>query len=104
MIRARLWASDGTTAEATVRTVPLIGVERASVLLVEVYVTVRSDEGEFVTDLEAADFKVTEDGAPQSLSLFTSERTRMSRSGSTMWIRPWLIVSTTSGRTSTPKR
>jgi VWFA-related protein len=54
--------------------VPIVGVDRASVLLVEVYVTVRSESGEFVTDLKAADFNVTEDGAPQSLSLFTSER------------------------------
>ncbi len=74
VIRAKLWASDGTTAEATVRTVPLMGVERASVLLVEVYVTVRSAGGEFVIDLKREEFKITEDGVAQSLSLFTAER------------------------------
>ncbi len=74
VIRVKLWASDGTTAEATVRTIPLMGVERASVLLVEVYVTVRSSGGEFVMDLKRDEFKVTEDGVAQSLSLFTSER------------------------------
>lgn len=74
VIRAKVWASDGTTAEATVRTVPLMGVERANVLLVEVYVTVRSESGSFVMDLGRDDFKVSEDGAPQTLSLFTAER------------------------------
>lgn len=74
VLRAKLYLSDGTTAEATVRTVPLIGVQRASVLLVEVYVTVRTQGGEFVMDLERDEFAIRENGIAQTISLFTTER------------------------------
>lgn len=73
-LRARLYTSDGERAEATIRTVPLIGVQRASVLLVEVFVTVRTEGGEFIMDLERGDFSLKENGIPQTLTLFTPER------------------------------
>lgn len=73
-IRAKLYSSDGGTSEAIVRTIPLRGVQRASVLLVEVYVTVRTEGGEFVMDLGRDAFTVREAGVAQSLSLFTPER------------------------------
>jgi VWFA-related protein len=63
VIRAKLYASDGSTATARARTVPLLGVQRANVLLVEVYVTVRTRGGQFVIDLEGNEFIVREDGA-----------------------------------------
>jgi Ca-activated chloride channel family protein len=74
VIRAKLYASDGSTATARARTVPLLGVQRANVLLVEVYVTVRTRGGQFVIDLEGNEFIVREDGVSQTLSLFSPER------------------------------
>jgi Ca-activated chloride channel family protein len=51
-----------------------MGVQRASVLLVEVFVTVRTEGGEFIMDLERDDFAIRENGVPQQLTLFTPER------------------------------
>jgi Ca-activated chloride channel family protein len=44
----------------------------SSVSLVEVYATVTDLRGEAVSGLTAADFRVTEDGTPQSITTFTA--------------------------------
>jgi VWFA-related protein len=73
-LRAKVYTSDGGVTSAETRTVPRLGIQRARVLLVEVYVTVKSKAGRFSTDLPAETFLVREEGAEQTLSLFTTER------------------------------
>lgn len=74
VIRAKAWASDGSVATVETSTVPRLGIDRARVVLVEVYTTVKDDVGRFIMSLGQNDFIVKEDGVPQRLSLFTSER------------------------------
>jgi Ca-activated chloride channel family protein len=73
-IRVKAYLGDGTVAAAEARTTPRVGVQRARVLLVEVYASVKDEQGRFVTDLAETDFAILEDGAPQKISLFTSDR------------------------------
>jgi Ca-activated chloride channel homolog len=47
---------------------------RVDVQLVNVGFTVRDARGQLVSDLSAADFEVTEDGAPQKISFFARSR------------------------------
>jgi len=74
VIRVKAYAGDGSSAVAEMRTTPPVGIQHARVLLVEVYATVKDRDGRFITDLKEPDFALSEDGAPQRLSLFTSER------------------------------
>ena len=74
LLRARIYTSDGGVTAVEQRTTPRIGMERARVLLVEVYAAVKSEDGRFLTDLKEESFTVTEDGVAQKLSLFTQER------------------------------
>jgi len=74
LLRARIYTSDGGVVTAEQGTTPRMGMERARVLLVEVYATVKSEDGRFLNDLKQEIFTLTEDGAAQKLSLFTQER------------------------------
>ncbi|MFQ5845369.1 MAG: VWA domain-containing protein, partial [Planctomycetota bacterium] len=73
-VRARAYASNGTTAAAKVRTRSLKGAQRARVTLVEVYCTVRDSHGRFLTDLKEEDFTILEAGRPQQIAVFSAER------------------------------
>ncbi len=73
-LRAKVYTSDGAVTSAETRTVPRLGIERARVHLVEVYVTVKSESGRFRTDLPAEAFSLREEGVEQTLALFTTER------------------------------
>jgi Ca-activated chloride channel homolog len=74
LLRARAYTSDGAVSNAEMRTTPRMGVERARVLLVEVYATVKTEDHRFLNELRQDVFSLSEDGKPQSLSLFTQER------------------------------
>ncbi|MBI3447378.1 MAG: VWA domain-containing protein [Acidobacteria bacterium] len=73
-IRARVYTDDGKIAIVETKTIARLGVERARVLLVEVYATVKTEDGRFVNDLKQESFSILEGGAPQKISLFTQER------------------------------
>lgn len=72
--RAKAYTSDGNVASAEAFTPPRLGIQRARVLLVEVYVTIKDRIGRYITDLTPEDFTILEDDAPQEISLFTTER------------------------------
>lgn len=74
MLRAKAYASDGTTDSHAVKTRPLRGAQRARVTLVEVYATVRNGGGPYMMDLEKEDFTVLEGGVPQEIAVFSAER------------------------------
>jgi VWFA-related protein len=46
---------------------------QVDVNLINIFVTVQDDEGRFVTDLDAADFRILEDGIEQPIEVFESE-------------------------------
>jgi VWFA-related protein len=73
-LRARAYASDGSTATDRILTRALTGVQRAAVTLVEVHCTVRTAQGAYVNDLRPEDFTVLESGRPQEVAVFSSER------------------------------
>ncbi|HZE88637.1 MAG TPA: VWA domain-containing protein [Verrucomicrobiae bacterium] len=73
-IRARVYTDDGKVTLAEAKTIARLGVERARVLLVEVYATVKTEDGRFVNDLKQESFSVVEGGTPQKISVFTQER------------------------------
>jgi VWFA-related protein len=74
LLRAKIYTSDGDVTTAEQNTTPRMGMERARVLLVEVYATVKTEDGRFLNDLKQESFTIAEDGAPQRISLFTQER------------------------------
>ncbi len=73
-LRAKAYASNGTTAVDRVTTRAAAGVQRASVTLVEVYCTVRDRQGGYVDGLKKGDFTVLEAGVPQEIAVFSDER------------------------------
>jgi len=73
-LRLKAWASNGTTTSAEVHTMAVTGVQRAIVNLVEVYATVRDEQGKFLTDLKKDDFTVLEAGKPQNIAVFSADR------------------------------
>ena len=66
--------SDGSMAEATVRTSALRINQVEEVGLVNLYPVVRDSSGQYVTDLDSSDFRVVEGGVLQKISRFTAER------------------------------
>jgi len=72
--RAKAYTSDGKVATAEIHTPPRLGIQRARVLLVEVYVTVKDRIGRFIMNLKPEDFAIEENGVPQEIALFTTER------------------------------
>ena len=66
--------SDGTEISQVIATTELRINQRAEVDLVSLYPVVRDGSGRYVTDLTKDDFVVTERGAPQTVSRFTTER------------------------------
>lgn len=73
-LRLKAWASDGSTATQEVHTMAIAGVQRAIVDLVEIYATVRDEQGKFIMDLKKDDFTVLESGRPQNIALFSADR------------------------------
>lgn len=66
--------SDGSKASASVRTSQLRINYREDVTLVNVYAVVRDGSGGYVTDLTRDEFRVAENGEPQSIERFTADR------------------------------
>jgi len=73
-MRLKVWASDGSTASHEVHTRAVAGAQRAIVSLVEVYATVRDEQGKFISDLKQEDFTVLEAGKPQNIAVFAADR------------------------------
>jgi VWFA-related protein len=74
-LRAKAYASNGSTADDRITTQAVRGAQRARVTLVEVYCTARDSRGGgFVTDLRKEEFRVLESGKPQEIAVFSSER------------------------------
>ena len=66
--------SDGSVAEGSVRTSALRINQVEEVGLVNLYPVVSDGGGHYVTDLENKDFRILENGVPQKISRFTTER------------------------------
>lgn len=64
-------ANTGQATQQPGATTPVI---RANTRLVMVDVVVRDKKGEFVPDLQASDFKLTEDGKEQAISIFSVQQ------------------------------
>jgi len=66
--------SDGTEARASIETSRLAINETEEVALVNVYAIARNAKGEYVTDLNVADFNVFENDRAQLIDRFSAER------------------------------
>jgi len=71
-LEAVLFLTDGRQARAGIRVSPLQVQDVVRVDLVNLYLVVRDDGGDYVTNLEREDFAVREDGIPQSLERFSA--------------------------------
>jgi Ca-activated chloride channel family protein len=72
-IRAVAYGTDGRTYEGVVRTRELRVDYRERVSVVNVFATVRDFGGDYAGNLEAGDFRISEDGVPQAISHFAYE-------------------------------
>lgn len=77
-LTARAADDAGRTAETTLQTPPLHVGQRESVSLVNLYLNVYDDRGKAITDLEAGEFKVFEEGQIQKVTTFTAARQPLS--------------------------
>jgi VWFA-related protein len=73
-LQAVLLLSDGTEARASIRTSPLRITYYEDVALVNLYATVRDARGNYVSDLTRGNFRITEDGRPEEIDRFSTER------------------------------
>ena len=73
-IKAKAFASNGAVAIARVTTRPIIGAQRAQVTLVQVFVTVRDEQGSYIQNLGKDEFTITESGKKQEIAVFSPER------------------------------
>ncbi|MGH9869238.1 MAG: VWA domain-containing protein [Candidatus Polarisedimenticolia bacterium] len=73
-LRARVYASDGSTASDRITTRAITGVQRTAVTLVQVPCTVRTAQGKYVLDLRRDEFTLLESGRLQELAVFSAER------------------------------
>jgi VWFA-related protein len=73
-LEATLQLSDGTLSRGVIRTSPLRINQIEEVGLVNLYVIVRDENGQYVSDLTREDFEILEDGIPQEIRRFSSER------------------------------
>lgn len=72
-IRAVAYGTDGNTYEAIVRTREIRIDYRERVSVVNVYATVRDFGGDYAGNLKADDFRIFENGVPQTISHFAFE-------------------------------
>jgi VWFA-related protein len=77
-LEAVLFLSDGSSVRSAVRTSRLRVTHFEEVALVDLYAVVRDASGGYVTDLTRDDFAITENGRPQKIERFTSERKPLS--------------------------
>ncbi len=70
-IKAIAYSSDGRTASQTVYTRDLVIDETEYVFLVNVFASVKDQNGNFVENLKKEDFIILEDGIPQNIDRFT---------------------------------
>jgi len=73
-LRAVLYLTDGRQDDAFVRTSPLRINQVEKVDLVNLYALVRDNRRNYVSDLDRDDFRILENGRPQTISQFTTER------------------------------
>lgn len=73
-LAARMFLSDGSEARTEVRTARLHVDQTEEVALVNVYSIARDGSGRYVTDMARGDFRITENGRPQVLDRFSTER------------------------------
>ncbi len=72
-IKAIAYSTDGRTASQTVYTRDLVIDETEYVFLVNVFISVKDKNGNFVENLKKEDFIILEDGIPQNIDRFTME-------------------------------
>lgn len=77
-LMAKAEDSNGHTATVTLETPPLRIGQRESVSLVDLYLNVVDEKNRPLTDLSQDDFKVFEDGKPQTIVRFTAARQPLS--------------------------
>jgi len=73
-LKAVLYLTDGRQAEAFVTTSPLRINQFEEVGLVNLYALVRDGKGAYVSDLTRDDFSIHENGTPQAIKRFSTER------------------------------
>ncbi len=73
-VRVKAYSSDGATATDEAVTRVGAGVVRAVVDLVEIFATVKDQQGGYLMDLTQEDFTVLDEGKPQPLAVFSAER------------------------------
>jgi VWFA-related protein len=73
-LEALLFLDDGTRLRAAVRTSPLRINQFEEVGLVNLYAVVRDKQRDYVSDLVRDDFRILEDGRPQTIERFSTER------------------------------
>ncbi len=73
-LEAFLFLTDGTQVRASTRTTALRINQVENVGLVNLYALVRDKKGAYVGDLDQGAFRILENGIPQSISVFTTER------------------------------
>ncbi len=78
VLHALAMSDGGIVGSASIRTGRFAAIENVDVDLVQLYPVVTNGRGEYVRDLEAKDFRVTEDGRPIRLRHFSSSPTSLS--------------------------
>jgi len=73
-LEAVLYLSDGTKTRTAIHTSALRITHIEEVALVNLYAVVRNGDGSYVNDLTREDFRVTENGRPQKIERFSTER------------------------------
>lgn len=73
LLRATAVLGDGRQIRLSIRTKPVEYTEAVDVEVVQITATVTGSGGRFVRNLKAADFRVFEDGVPQTITAFAAE-------------------------------
>ena len=73
LVRATAVLADGRQIRASIRTKPVEYTEVVEVDVVQITATVTGSRGRFIRGLKASDFRVFEDGVPQTITAFAAE-------------------------------
>lgn len=73
-VKAKVFASNGAVTVERVTTRQIVGAQRARVTLVQVFATVRDEQGSYIQNLDKDEFIVTESGRKQEIAVFSPER------------------------------
>ena len=73
-LKAKAFASNGAASIDRVTTRQIIGAQRARVTLVQVFATVRDEQGSYIQNLDKDEFTIRESGKKQDIAVFSPER------------------------------